>query len=64
MGTPSELDLSPDMMHNRGPGIGGEGDPSPGIIAQNGAPEANATGLQGLAIRQVAQYLLAHDRMD
>jgi hypothetical protein len=59
-----QLDLTPNSVHNTGPGVGGEGRPSLRVEAQNGAPQANATGLQGLSKRQVAQDLLPHDGMD
>jgi len=64
MGALGKLDLSPDMMHNGGPGVGGKGMPPFGVKAQDGAPQADATCLQGLDKRQLAQYLLAHDGRD
>jgi hypothetical protein len=57
LGTLGQLDLTPDPMHNTGPGIGGEGRPALRVEVQNGAPQANATSLYGLGERQVAQHL-------
>ncbi len=63
-GTLGKLDLSPDLVHNGGPGVGGKGRSLLGIKAQDGVPQANATRLQGLGKWQVAQDLLPHDGTD
>ncbi len=55
------LDRSPDLTHDARPGVGGEGRATLEVVAQNGAPEAYTTRLQGLGKGQVTQYLTAHD---
>jgi hypothetical protein len=48
-GALGHLDLSPHMVHNTGPCVGGEGRPPLGVKAQNGAPHVNATRLRASA---------------
>jgi hypothetical protein len=44
----SRFDRSPDVPHEAGPGIGGEGRAALGIVVQDSLPEAKAACLQGL----------------
>jgi hypothetical protein len=58
------LDGSPHPALDRGPSVGGEGETTGGIEAEDGPPKTDASGLQGVGKGQVAQHLAPHDDLN
>jgi len=58
------FDPLPNVAHNGWPSVGGEGKATIRIVAQDRAPQADATCLQRFVERQAAKELLAYDSLD
>jgi len=58
------FDGTPDGMSDTGPGIGGEGQATLRVEAQDGVPQADAPSVQGIGKGQPAEHLLADDGMN